>query len=69
MLNYNERELLLTKWDKNMFAQGVVLLAFEDLLPAGKRFKLSGLAVSLADATVDVSDLKDLAEKHIVKQH
>src|SRR5712691_2934263 len=29
---YREREIHLTKWDRHMFAQGVVLLAVEDLL-------------------------------------
>jgi len=30
---WDAREIMLTKWDPYSFAQGVVIFAFEDLLP------------------------------------
>ena len=58
VVNYPARELQLKKWDKYMFAQGVVLLAFEDLLPLEEKKRLTKLAINWADATVDVGELK-----------
>jgi len=55
---YPKREVQLKKWDKYKFAEGVVMLAAEDLLPQEKRSSLSKLAVLTADSTVDVSEFK-----------
>jgi hypothetical protein len=55
---YPKREIQLKKWDKYRFAEGVVMLAAEDMLPQEKKSSLSKLAVLTADSTVDVSELK-----------
>jgi hypothetical protein len=35
------REVRLTKWDRYAFAQGVVWLAFEDLMPSQQRLTIA----------------------------
>jgi hypothetical protein len=55
---YPKREIQLTKWDKYQFAEGVVLLAVDDLLTEDKKISLTRLAVLEADSTVDISELK-----------
>jgi hypothetical protein len=57
-LSYLEHEIQLTKWDKYKFAQGVVLLAFEELMSPKDRLQLARAAVSEADSSVDVNALK-----------
>ena len=57
---YPKREIQLTKWDKYKFAQGVVILAADSLLPEDKKHSLTNLAVSEAEAVVDVRELKNL---------
>jgi hypothetical protein len=57
-LDYPKHEIRLKKWDKYNFAQGVVLLALNDLVPEYKKISLSKLAVLEADSTVDVRLLK-----------
>jgi hypothetical protein len=56
---YPKREIQLTKWDKFKFAQGVVILATDSLLPNAKKYSLSKLALAEADGVVDVRELKD----------
>jgi len=51
---FDEREIWLTKWDRHLFAQGVVVFAFEDLMPVEQRLTLAKRAVNWADATVEV---------------
>src|SRR5579864_2307866 len=58
---YPKREIQLTKWDKYKFAQGVVILAADSLLPEDKKHSLTELAVSEAEAVVDVRKLKNLS--------
>ena len=53
-VSFDEREIRLTKWDRHAFAQGVVLFAFEDLMPVEQRLILANRAVIWADSTVDV---------------
>jgi len=55
---YPKREIRLKKWNKYKFAQGVVLLALDDLMPEDKTLSLSKLAVLEVDSTVDVRLLK-----------
>jgi hypothetical protein len=55
---YPQREIHLTKWNKFRFAQGVVVLAVDDLLPREKRMSLTQLAIADAESTVDVGELK-----------
>lgn len=54
----SKRELRLVKWDPYLFAQGVVIFAFEDLMPAEERLTITKRAVSWADATVEVGQLR-----------
>ena len=57
-LAFRDREIRLRKWDPFLFTQGVVLLAFEDLMPMDQRITIAKRAVGWADATVDVSSLR-----------
>ena len=41
------REIRLTKWNSYAFAQGVVWLAFEDLIPSQQRLTIAKRAVNL----------------------
>lgn len=47
------REIRLTKWNPYVFAQGVVWLAFEDLMPSQQRLTIAKRAVTWADSTVE----------------
>ena len=57
-LYFKDREIRLAKWDPYMFAQGVVWLAFEELMPEEQILLISKRAVSWADATVAVSQIQ-----------
>ena len=48
------KEIRLTKWDPYLFAQGVVVFAFEELLPQGERMAVAKRAVTWADSTMEV---------------
>ena len=50
---WGPREIRLTKWDPYLFAQGVVMFAFEELLPEGERTTVAKRAVTWADSTVE----------------
>lgn len=52
------REIRLTRWNDDAFAQGVVWLAFEDLMPSQRRLAIAASALNRADATVEVEQLK-----------
>ena len=54
---WDAREIRLTKWDPYLFAQGVVLFAFEELLPKGERMAVAKRAVTWADSTVDAKSV------------
>lgn len=47
----------LTKWDRHTFAQGVVWLAFEDLMPSQQRLTIAKRAVTWADSTAEIERL------------
>jgi len=49
------REIWLTKWNSYLFTEGVVIFAFEDLLPPRQRMIVARRAVNWADASVDVN--------------
>lgn len=51
-------EVRLTEWDRDAFAQGVVWLAFFDLMPSRQRLGIAKRAVNWADSTVEVEQLK-----------
>ncbi|HWY71365.1 MAG TPA: hypothetical protein VNX88_22045 [Terriglobales bacterium] len=50
-------EIRLTKWNRYMFAQGVVMLALADAVSFDKRLEMTKRAVNWADATVEVGDV------------
>jgi len=56
VVRFEEREIRLTKWDRNAFAQGVVMLAFEDVMLV-RRVAMAKRAVIWVDTTVDVERL------------
>jgi hypothetical protein len=51
-VQWDHRELRLKKWNSGMFADGVVLLAFDDLLTADKRMVMTRRTLNWANATV-----------------
>jgi hypothetical protein len=51
------REIRLTKWNPYAFAQGVVWLAFEDLMPSQQRLTIAKRAVTWADSTLEIERL------------
>jgi len=55
---FQDQEIRLTKWDRYAFAQGVVWLAFVDLMPSQQRLAIAKQVVNWADATVDVEQLR-----------
>jgi hypothetical protein len=57
---FPKHEIQLKKWDKYKFAQGVVMLAADALLSPDKKISLTRLAVSEAESTVDVHELKSV---------
>src|SRR5260370_36857326 len=63
-LAFDQREIRLVKWDPYLFAQGVVMLAFEDLLPMDQRLAMTKRAVNWADSTIDV---KQVATTRVVE--
>jgi len=56
-LYFKSREIRLAKWDPYMFAQGVVWLAFEELMPQEQLLLVSKRAVAWADATVAMDQI------------
>lgn len=56
-IEFTRREIRLTKWDSDFFAQGAVWLAFEELMPLQKRLAIATRAVNSADSTVSVEQL------------
>lgn len=55
---FTGREIRLTKWNERTFAEGVVWLAFEDLMPSEQRLAIATRALNWADSTVEVEQLK-----------
>ena len=47
------REIRLIKWNPDLFAQAVVVFAFEDLMPLDQRMAVARRAVSWASSTVE----------------
>jgi hypothetical protein len=53
----SRREIRLIKWDRYAFAQGVVWLAFEDLMSSQQRLTIAKRAVNWADSTIEIKQL------------
>ena len=56
-VNFDKKTILLKRWDRNLFAEGVVILAFEGLLTPERRLTITNHAVNLAQATVNVREI------------
>jgi hypothetical protein len=54
---FDEREIWLTRWHRYLFAQGVVMLAFDDLLTGDRKMAMTKRAVNWADSTVEIERL------------
>jgi hypothetical protein len=51
-------EVQLRKWDRYLFAQGVVILAFGELMPTEEKLTMAKRAVSWAGATIGVQQMQ-----------
>ena len=51
-------EVWLRKWDRYLFAQGVVVLAFDELMPTEEKLTMARRAVNWADAAVNIQQLR-----------
>jgi hypothetical protein len=54
---FDKKTVLLKRWDRSLFAEGVVILAFEELLTPQRRMTMTNHAVNLAQATVDIGEI------------
>lgn len=57
-VDFDHREVNLTKWNRYLFAQGVVMLAIQDLMSPSQKAEIATRAVNWADSTIDVQQLK-----------
>ena len=57
-VSFDRREISLTKWNPYLFAEGVIMLAFEDRLSYEQRILLTKRALNWAESTVDIGDMK-----------
>jgi hypothetical protein len=55
--DFNKKTIPLKRWDHSLFAEGVVILAFEDLLTPQRRMMTTNRAVNLAQATVNIGEI------------
>lgn len=53
---FQDQEIRLTKWDRYAFAQGVVMVAFQDLM-LDRSTAMAKRAVTWVDATIDTEQL------------
>jgi hypothetical protein len=56
--DHSQPEIWLKKWNPMVFAEGVVVLAFDQLLTENKVAQLRNRAIRYSRAAVDVSNLK-----------
>lgn len=55
---HSQTEIWLRQWNPNLFAQGVAVLAFDQLLTTDLVRKLAKRGIQQSNAMVDVADLK-----------
>ena len=55
---HGRAEILMKKWNPVVFAEGVVVIAFDQMLTADVIKRLGERAIRYSNATVDVADLK-----------
>jgi hypothetical protein len=53
----DRREIHLRKWDPYLFAEGVVVFAFEELMPMNERLTVTKRAVTAAESTIEVNEI------------
>jgi hypothetical protein len=53
----DRREIRLIKWNPVLFAEGVVVFAFEDLMPLDERMAVARRAVNWAGSTVEIKTI------------
>jgi len=51
------REIRLVRWNPYLFAQGVVVIAFQNLMPPDERLLAARRAVNWADSTVEIKEI------------
>jgi hypothetical protein len=51
---FDERDIWLARRDRYLFAEGIVMLAVDDLLTGGGRTAMTQRAVNRADSTVEI---------------
>jgi len=51
-------EIRMKKWDPTVFAEGIVVIAFDELLTPDMIMQLGNRAVRYSNATIDVAGLK-----------
>jgi hypothetical protein len=56
-VNADHKEVRLTKWDRFLFAQGAIMLAFEELMSEQQKTSMVKRAVNWADSTIEVKQL------------
>jgi len=56
-LDVDRGEIRLANWDRYLFAQGVVMLAFEELMPKTHVLLVAKRAVAWSDASVEVGQI------------
>ena len=61
---YARREIRLTKWNPYLFAQGVAIFAFEDLMNRDRVLAIAKQAVTWSTATIDIKALSKQANRN-----
>lgn len=56
-VDFDKKTILLKRWDYSLFAEGVVILAFEDLLTPRRRMMITNRAVNSTQATVNIGEI------------
>jgi hypothetical protein len=56
-LTWTEGEIRLIKWNPFLFAEGVVVFAFEDLPPVDERMAVARRAVNWTGSTVEIKTI------------
>ncbi|HVP64626.1 MAG TPA: hypothetical protein VMT82_07005 [candidate division Zixibacteria bacterium] len=54
-VEFDKKTIVLSKWNRGRFVEGVVVIAFEEMLSVEKRFQIANHAMQMADATIDVT--------------
>jgi hypothetical protein len=57
VVDFDKKQISLMKWNRDLFAQGVVVLAFEDLMTEQQRVTIARRALNWTDATIDVAQI------------